>query len=39
VPDGSPIEGVPVIVEPEAVVAHAQAEIGRFDVLKAFYIA
>lgn len=36
---GGDVEGVAVVVEAEAVVSDAEAELGRFDVLKAFYIA
>ena len=37
--DGGDVEGVAVVVEAEPVIADAQAELGRFDVLEAFYVA
>ena len=36
--DGGDIECVAVVVEAKAVVAKAQAELGRLDVLEAFYV-
>lgn len=37
--DGGDEEGVAVVVEAEPVIADAEAELGRFDVLEAFYVA
>ena len=37
--DGGDVEGVSVVVEAEPVVADAQAELGRLDVLKALHVA
>ena len=37
--DGGDVEGVAVVVEADAVVADAEAELGRLDVLEALYVA
>ena len=37
--DGSDVEGVAVVVEAEPVVADAEAELGRLDVLEALHVA
>ena len=37
--DGGDVEGVAAVVEAEPVVADAQAELGRLDVLEALHVA
>ena len=37
--DGGDVEGVAVVLEAEPVVADAQAELGRLDVLEALHVA
>ena len=37
--DGGDLEGVAMIVEAEPVIADAQGEFGRLDVLKALHVA
>ena len=37
--DGENEDGIAELVEADAIVANAEAELGRFDILKAFQIA
>jgi hypothetical protein len=37
--DGGDVEGLAVIVEAGPIVADAEAELGRLDVLKALHVA
>lgn len=37
--DGRDIENLAIVIEPHAIIAHAQSELGRIDTLEPFYVA